>query len=58
MSKREQAWIEVFQILDQVHAKHPHTTDSPREEEEWIAKQVKEFRKKRRRQQPGGAPLL
>lgn len=54
MSMREQAWIEVFRVLDEVHAKHPPTTETPEEEEEWIAKQVKEFREKRRHQHPEG----
>ena len=43
--EREKAWTEVFQVMKQVHAKHPPTKLSPREEEEWIAKQVKAFRK-------------
>lgn len=43
--EREKAWTEVFQVIKEVHAKHPATKLSPREEEEWIAKQVKAFRK-------------
>jgi len=47
VSAREQAWSEIFHVLERVHAKHPPpTTLSPREEEEWIARQIKAFRKK------------
>jgi AbrB family looped-hinge helix DNA binding protein len=42
---REKAWTELFQVMKEVHAKHPVTNLSPREEEEWIAKQVKASRK-------------
>jgi hypothetical protein len=54
MPEHEQAWIEVSRVLNEVHAKHPPATDSPEEEEEWIAKQVREFRSKRLRQHPEG----
>ena len=45
--EREKAWTEVMKVMKEVHAKHPATKLSPREEEEWIAKQVKTFRKTR-----------
>jgi AbrB family looped-hinge helix DNA binding protein len=43
--EREKAWTEVMDVMKEVHAQHPATKLSPREEEEWIAKQVKAFRK-------------
>ena len=43
--EREKAWTEVMKVMKEVHAKHPATKLSPREEEKWIAKQVKAFRK-------------
>jgi hypothetical protein len=47
MLKRKKAWTEVFKVLERVQAQHPPSTLSPRQEEEWIAKQVKAFRKAR-----------
>ncbi len=47
MPERAHAWSEVFQVLTEVHAKHPSTTQSPEEEEEWIAQQVKAYRNQR-----------
>jgi AbrB family looped-hinge helix DNA binding protein len=46
--EREKAWTEITKVMKKVHAKHPATKLSPREEEEWIAKQVKTFRKTKR----------
>lgn len=43
--ERDKAWTEVMEVMKEVHAKHPSIKRSPREEEEWIAKQVKAFRK-------------
>ncbi len=43
--ERDKAWTEVMEVMKEVHAKHPSTKRSQREEEEWIAKQVKAFRK-------------
>jgi AbrB family looped-hinge helix DNA binding protein len=45
--EREKAWTEVMKVMKEVLAKRPVTKLSPREEEEWIAKQVKTFRKTR-----------
>lgn len=42
---REKAWDEVLAVMKEVHAKHPDTNLSPEEEEKWIAKQVKAYRK-------------
>jgi len=46
--EREKAWDEVMAVMKEVHKKRPATKLSPREEEEWIAKQVKAFRKTKR----------
>lgn len=43
--ERQKAWQEVEKVLKDVHAKHPTLKLSPRQEEEWIAKQVKAHRK-------------
>jgi AbrB family looped-hinge helix DNA binding protein len=43
--EREKAWDEVMAVMKEVHAKHPATKLSSEEEEEWIAKQVKDHRK-------------
>src|SRR5438128_6993926 len=42
---RSAAWDRLFTVMDQVHAKQPHSTQSPQEEEEEIARLVKEARK-------------
>jgi hypothetical protein len=47
MPEREHTWSEVFQVLDEVHTKHSPTIQSPEEEEEWIAQQVKAYRNQR-----------
>jgi AbrB family looped-hinge helix DNA binding protein len=49
--EREKAWKQVSAVLKEVHAKHPERGLSPREEEEWIAQQVKAFRKEKRLKQ-------
>jgi AbrB family looped-hinge helix DNA binding protein len=48
MLDRAAAWKEVARVLKQVHAKHPVSKRSVREEEEWIAQEVKAFRKAKR----------
>ncbi len=45
--EREKAWKQVFAVLKEVHANHPDRGLSPQEEEEWIAQQVKAFRKEK-----------
>jgi AbrB family looped-hinge helix DNA binding protein len=49
---RAAAWNQVVQVMERVHAKQRPSKKSPKEEEEWIARQVKAYRKahaKRRR---------
>jgi AbrB family looped-hinge helix DNA binding protein len=45
--ERQKAWQDVDKVLKEVHAKHPKLKLSPRQEEEWIAKQVKAHRKEK-----------
>ena len=35
----------LLDVMDRVHAKQPPSTKSPKEEEEWIARQVKAYRR-------------
>jgi AbrB family looped-hinge helix DNA binding protein len=48
---RKKAWDEVIKVLDEVHAKLPPSKLSPRAQEEWIAKEVKAFRREKRAKQ-------
>lgn len=41
---RRQAWNGVIDVLDRVHAKLPPSTKDPKEEEEEIAREIKEYR--------------
>jgi AbrB family looped-hinge helix DNA binding protein len=43
--ERQQAGRALKQLLTRVHAKQPASKLSPREQEEWIAQEVKAFRK-------------
>lgn len=45
--EREKARKALARVLKEVHANHPDHGLSPREEEEWIAKEVKAFRKEK-----------
>ncbi len=49
--ERHKARKELARVLKEVHAKHPDLGLSPRQEEEWIAKQVKAHRKKKQLKQ-------
>jgi len=42
---RAHAWQQVIDVMERVHAKLPPSTQDPREEEEEIARIVKEYRK-------------
>jgi antitoxin MazE len=42
---REKAWNQVVEVMERVHAKQPPSKKSPKEQEEWIARQVKAYRK-------------
>src|SRR5215475_13427691 len=42
---REQAWQQVAEVMGRVHAKQRPSKKSPKEEEEWITRQVKAYRK-------------
>ncbi len=44
---RKKAWDAVIKVLDRVHAKLPASTLSPQAQEEWIAKEVKAFRREK-----------
>lgn len=43
--EREKAREQLLKVMDQVHAKQRPSKKSPKEEEAWIARQVKAFRK-------------
>jgi AbrB family looped-hinge helix DNA binding protein len=43
--EREKARKELIAVLDRVHAKQRPSTKSPKEEEEWIAQEIKAMRK-------------
>jgi AbrB family looped-hinge helix DNA binding protein len=45
---RAAAWKDVAKVLKQVHAQQPTRKRSAREEEEWIAQEVKAHRKAKR----------
>ena len=45
--EREKARKELARVLKEVHAKQPPSKLSPQEQEEWIAKEVKAFRKEK-----------
>ena len=45
---RAAAWKEVGKVLKQVHAQQPTSKRSVREEEEWLAQEVKAYRKTKR----------
>ena len=42
---RENAWNQVFEVMQLVHARQPRSKKSPEQEEKEIAKMVKDFRK-------------
>ena len=42
---RREAWNSVIEVMDRVHAKLPPSTQDPKEEEEEIAREIKEYRK-------------
>ena len=48
MVDRAAAWKDVGKVLKQVHAQQPASKRSAREEEEWIAQEVKAHRKAKR----------
>ena len=41
---RKQAWDGVIEVMDRVHAKQRPSTKDPKEEEEEIAREIKEYR--------------
>ena len=45
--EREKARKELTRVLKEVHAQQPKSKLSPREQEEWIAQEVKAFRKEK-----------
>lgn len=47
---RAEAWERVVSAMERVHTKQPPTKQSPKEEEEWIARQVKAYRKQHAKQ--------
>ena len=55
MVERAAAWKEVGKILTQVHAQHSASKRSAREEEEWIAQEVKAHRKAKRSAKHAGS---
>lgn len=46
---RKAAWDQLFAVMDRVHAKLPPSTQSPQEQEEEIAREIKAYRKKHAR---------
>ena len=42
---RREAWNGVIEVIDRVHATQRPTTKDPKEEEEEIAREIKEYRK-------------
>ena len=42
---RTKARERLLEVMDRVHAKQPPSKKSPKEEEEWIARQVKAYRR-------------
>lgn len=42
---RRQAWEQVIQVMERVHAKQRPSTKDPKEEEEEITREIKAFRK-------------
>lgn len=46
---RRQAWDGVIEVMDRVHAKRPPSTKDPKEEEEEIAREIKEYRQQHAR---------
>jgi AbrB family looped-hinge helix DNA binding protein len=49
---RAEAWEQVLQAMERVHAKQKPRQMTPQEEEEWIAQQVKAYRKAHAKQRP------
>lgn len=45
--ERDKARKELAKVLKEVHAQQPKSKLSPQEQEEWIAKEVKAFRKEK-----------
>ena len=41
---RRQAWDDLIQVMDRVHAKQRPSTKNPKEEEEEIAREIKQYR--------------
>jgi AbrB family looped-hinge helix DNA binding protein len=41
---RTEAWNGVIDVMERVHAKQPHSTKDPKEKEEEIAREIKEYR--------------
>jgi AbrB family looped-hinge helix DNA binding protein len=50
--QREQAWDRVIEVMEHVHAKQPHSDQSPTEQEEEIAAIVKASRRKHAKRRP------
>jgi len=46
---RREAWNGVIEVMDRVHAKQRPSTKAPKEEEEEIAREIKEYRKQHAR---------
>ena len=46
---RRQAWDGLIAVMDRVHAKQRPSTKDPKEEEEEIAREIKEYRKQHAR---------
>jgi AbrB family looped-hinge helix DNA binding protein len=46
---RREAWNGVIEVMDRVHAKQRLSTKDPKEEEEEIAREIKEYRKQHAR---------
>jgi AbrB family looped-hinge helix DNA binding protein len=50
--QREQTWDRVIEVMDNVHAKQPHSDQSPQEQEEEIATIIKSSRRKHAKRRP------
>jgi AbrB family looped-hinge helix DNA binding protein len=50
--QREQAWDRVIEVMEHVHAKQPHSDQSPQEQEEEIATIIKSSRRKHAKRRP------
>jgi AbrB family looped-hinge helix DNA binding protein len=50
--QREQTWDRVIEVMDNVHAKQPHSDQSPQKQEEEIATIIKSSRRKHAKRRP------